>query len=75
MVDVTKQMYKTVNKIIDEMGKNEKPVEKSKGLLNRTSRGMSVDRDNKETDQPLMTVVNYVKEFRKMREGLKNGRG
>ena len=75
MIDVTKQMYKTVNKLIDEMGRTEKPVEKSKGLLNRTSRGMSVDTAIKKNDQPLMTVVNYVKEFRKMREGLKNGRG
>ena len=71
MKDMTKQMYKTVNKLIDEMGKTEKPVEKSKGLLNRTSRGIpSTNNDSK--DEPLLIVVNYVKEFRKMREGLKN---
>jgi hypothetical protein len=72
MKDMTKQMYKTVNKLIDEMGKTEKPVEKSKGLLNRTSRGMPVDM-MQDTDAPLLKVVRYVKEFRKMREGLKNG--
>ena len=72
MIDVTKQMYKTVNKLIDEMGKTEKPVEKSKGLLNRTSRGMPVD-VMQDADAPLLKVVRYVKEFRKMRELLKNG--
>ena len=54
------------------MGKTEKPVEKSKGLLNRTSRGMSVDL-MQDADAPLLKVVRYVKEFRKMREGLNNG--
>ena len=69
---MTKQMYKTVNKLLDEMGKNEKPVEKSKGLLNRTSRGMSVDL-MQDADAPLLKVARYVKDFRKMREGLNNG--
>ena len=69
---MTKQMYKTVNKLIDEMGKTEKPVEKSKGLLNRTSRGMPVD-VMQDADAPLLKVVRDVKEFRKMREGVNNG--
>ena len=72
MKDMTKQMYKTVNKLIDQMDKTEKPVEKPKGLLNRTSRCMSVDM-MQDTDAPLLKVVRYVKEFRKMREGLNNG--
>ena len=72
MKDVTQQMYKTVNKLIDEMGETTKPTEKSKSLLNRTSRGMSVDKEFDE-DNPLFKVVQYVKGFRKMRKELGNG--
>ena len=49
------------------------PKKESKGLLNRTSRGISVE-SNQNSNEPLMKVVQYVKQFRKMREGIKNGK-
>jgi len=70
MKDITQQMYKTVNKLIDEIGESNKPVEKTKGLLNRTSRGMPIEKTADE-DSPLYKVVEYVKRFRKLRKELK----
>ena len=57
--------------LIDNMDTS-KPEKESKGLLNRTSRGMSVD--SQANKEPLMKIVQYVKQFRKMREGIKNGK-
>ena len=58
--------------LIDNMNYSE-PKKESKGLLNRTSRGISVE-SNQNSNEPLMKVVQYVKQFRKMREGIKNGK-
>ena len=72
MKDASTQIYKRVNMLIDNMNYSE-PKKESKGLLNRTSRGISVD-NNQNSAAPLMKVVQYVKQFRKMREGIKNGK-
>lgn len=72
MKDASTQIYKRVNMLIDNMDDSE-PKKESRGLLNRTSRGISVD-NNQNSDAPLMKVVQYVKQFRKMREGIKNGK-
>jgi len=70
--DFTKKMYKTVNELIDSTEKTEPTVSESKGLLTRTSRGQEITNDT-DKNEPLLKVVEYVKKFRKMREGLKNG--
>ena len=72
MKDASTQIYKRVNMLIDNMNYSE-PKKESKGLLNRTSRGISVE-SNQNSNEPLMKVVQYVKQFRKMREGIKNGK-
>tara|TARA_R110002074_G_scaffold34920_1_gene95569 strand:+ start:289 stop:507 length:219 start_codon:yes stop_codon:yes gene_type:complete len=72
MKDASTQIYKRVNMLIDNMN-NSEPKKEPKGLLNRTSRGISVG-NNQNSDAPLMKVVQYVKQFRKMREGIKNGK-
>lgn len=72
MKDASTQIYKRVNMLIDNMDDSE-PKKESKGLLNRTSRGISVE-SNQNSNEPLMKVVQYVKQFRKMREGIKNGK-
>tara|TARA_R100000773_G_C4217732_1_gene116220 strand:+ start:447 stop:665 length:219 start_codon:yes stop_codon:yes gene_type:complete len=71
-MDTTKKMYRTVNKLIDDMGASVEPAKESKGLLNRTSRGVSRSDNLTNDGEPLMIVIDYVKEFRKLREGLKN---
>ena len=65
-------MYKTVNELIDSTESTEPTVSESKGLLTRTSRGQEIINDT-DKNEPLLKVVEYVKKFRKMREGLKNG--
>jgi len=70
--DFTKKMYKTVNELIDSTENTEPTVLESKGLLTRTSRGQEMT-DDTDKNEPLLKVVEYVKKFRKMREGLKNG--
>ena len=65
-------MYKTVNELIDSTESTEPTVSESKGLLTRTSRGQEITNDT-DKNEPLLKVVEYVKKFRKMREGLKNG--
>jgi len=70
--DFTKKMYKTVNELIDSTESTEPTVSESKGLLTRTSRGQEIT-DDTDKNEPLLKVVEYVKKFRKMREGLKNG--
>lgn len=70
--DFTKKMYKTVNELIDSTESTEPTVSESKGLLTRTSRGQEITNDT-DKNEPLLKVVEYVKKFRKMREGLKNG--
>tara|TARA_R110002073_G_C9408023_1_gene575098 strand:- start:1000 stop:1221 length:222 start_codon:yes stop_codon:yes gene_type:complete len=70
--DFTKKMYKTVNELIDSTESTEPTVSESKGLLTRTSRGQEIINDT-DKNEPLLKVVEYVKKFRKMREGLKNG--
>ena len=70
--DFTKKMYKTVNELIDSTESTEPTVSESKGLLTRTSRGQEITGDT-DKNEPLLKVVEYVKKFRKMREGLKNG--
>ena len=72
MKDASTQIYKRVNMLINNMDDSE-PKKESKGLLNRTSRGISVE-SNQNSNEPLMKVVQYVKQFRKMREGIKNGK-
>ena len=72
MKDASTQIYKRVNMLIDNMDYSE-PKKESNGLLNRTSRGISVE-SNQNSNEPLMKVVQYVKQFRKMREGIKNGK-
>ena len=71
MKDASTQIYKRVNMLIDNMDTS-KPEKESKGLLNRTSRGMSVD--SQANKEPLMKIVQYVKQFRKMREEINNGK-
>jgi hypothetical protein len=70
--DFTKKIYKTVNELIDSTKKTEPTVSESKGLLTRTSRGQEIT-DDTDKNEPLLKIVEYVKQFRKMREGLKNG--
>ena len=70
--DFTKKMYKTVNELINSTESSEPTVSESKGLLTRTSRGQEIT-DDTDKNEPLLKVVEYVKKFRKMREGLKNG--
>ena len=72
MKDASTQIYKRVNMLINNMDDSE-PKKESKGLLNRTSRGISVE-SNQNSNEPLMKVVQYVKQFRKLREGIKNGK-
>ena len=67
----TKKMYKTINELIEYSKDTEEKTFGSKGLLNRTSRGRSTE--DIDVDAPLLKVVEYVKQFRKMREGLKDG--
>jgi len=69
--DYTKKMYKTINELIEYSKGTEEKSPASKGLLNRTSRGRSTE--DVDVDAPLLKVVEYVKQFRKMREGLKDG--
>ncbi len=69
--DYTKKMYKTINELIEYSRGTEEKLPASKGLLNRTSRGRSTE--DVDVDAPLLKVVEYVKQFRKMREGLKDG--
>ena len=64
-------MYKTINELIEYSKDTEEKTFGSKGLLNRTSRGRSTE--DIDVDAPLLKVVEYVKQFRKMREGLKDG--
>jgi len=69
--DYTKKMYKTINELIEYSRGTEEKLPASKGLLNRTSRGRSTE--DVDVDAHLLKVVEYVKQFRKMREGLKDG--
>jgi len=70
--DYTKQMYETVNELIKFAGNTQKEPTQSKGLLNRSSRGQEVNKES--VDEPILKVVEYVKQFRKMREEINNGK-
>tara|TARA_Y100000114_G_scaffold40685_1_gene36192 strand:- start:2073 stop:2309 length:237 start_codon:yes stop_codon:yes gene_type:complete len=64
----------TVNKIIKMSKETTASEPETKGLLNRTSRGVDKNIIDDSENTPLMKVVEYVKQFRKLREELSNGK-
>ena len=64
----------TVNKIIKMSKETTVSEPETKGLLNRTSRGVDKNIIDDSENTPLMKVVEYVKQFRKLREELSNGK-
>tara|TARA_R100001015_G_C4578317_1_gene135224 strand:+ start:187 stop:411 length:225 start_codon:yes stop_codon:yes gene_type:complete len=68
-----KKAYKNINKIIEAMDESVVEQPETKGLLNRTSRGLSKT-DETEMNEPIFKVARYVKQIRKMREGIKNAK-
>jgi len=73
MKDITRLSVNKMEKLLPLVDKlYSKPKEtKTNGLLNRSSRGMSVG--NETTKEPAMIAAYYISKFKKMREDIKNG--
>tara|TARA_A100000172_G_scaffold37762_2_gene23045 strand:- start:5732 stop:5953 length:222 start_codon:yes stop_codon:yes gene_type:complete len=70
--DITRLSVTKMEKLlpmVDKLNSKQKEV-KSTGLLNRSSRGISVD--STLTKEPALVAAYYIDKFRKMREGLKD---